>query len=189
LKPQQVTVPPTRTAHACSRPAAIAIASPSPCTPTGAASNRPAENPPGVGSLPSWPNELRPQHRTLPVTRSAHVKSCPEAIEATSVRPLTRPWAGSVTSGENGPPAPLPICPNWLRPTHCTSPSARSAHLCEVPGATVSVRVKPLTAAGVSVLSQHTAVPSARRAHVSASCAEIDRPPIVPALPTTVGMT
>src|SRR5580765_4158996 len=103
LKPQQITAPPTRTAHACSRPAAIAIASPSPCTPTGEASNRVAENPPGVGSLPSWPNELRPQHRTLPVTRSAHVKSCPEAIEATSVRPLTRPWAGSVTSGENGP--------------------------------------------------------------------------------------
>jgi hypothetical protein len=50
------------------------------------------------------------------------------------------------------------------------------------------VRVKPLSATGVSELSQHAAVPSARRAHVWASCAAIDRPPIVPALPTTVGM-
>src|SRR5258705_2974245 len=112
LKPQQMTAPPTRTAHACSRPAATAIASLSPCTPTGEASNRPAENPPGVGLLPSWPNELRPQHRTVPLTRTAHVKSCPAAIEATSVRPLTRPCAGLVTSGAPGPPAPLPICPN-----------------------------------------------------------------------------
>jgi hypothetical protein len=77
--PQHHTLPPARTAHACSRPAPIATASVTTALVESRASMRTALGTPAIPN-PSWPFALSPAHRT--------VRSC--ASTQPNRRPNTR---------------------------------------------------------------------------------------------------
>src|SRR5688500_2572090 len=93
---------------------------------------------------PSWPLPLAPQHRAVPLARSAQVELEPAEICTTSVRPKT---AVGVTTVE-GEVLPIPICPLVFNPQHCTVVFASSAQLCQPPVA-ICVAVTPGTRNGV----------------------------------------
>src|SRR5687767_6831498 len=101
--PQQTADPSFFTAHACSVPAEIEIASERPWTPTGVGL-------PFSVPFPSWPALFAPQHATRPPPRMAQEKFPPAATAA----PLM--LATSTGVEDVLPVCPLPSCPSKLKP-------------------------------------------------------------------------
>src|SRR5436190_24342705 len=89
----------------------------SPLTPTGVYESF-------VVPLPSWPNELRPQHLTAPLLKSAHVWPPPIAIA------ITAPPSPTTSTGvDRMLNVPSPSRPNWLNPQHFAAPDTVRAQL------------------------------------------------------------
>src|SRR5262249_10983388 len=112
FRPQHAAVPSERTAHEYHSPAATsATDDPSAATATGVllwALTVPS---------PSSPNQLRPQHTTLPPWRRAQTCCRPASICVASLSPTTAATGWSLPIV-----VPSPSCPNPLSPQHCTRP-------------------------------------------------------------------
>ena len=76
-----------------------------------------------VVPLPSCPNWLSPQHRTVPSPSTAHVWAPPPLTAATSVMPPTG------TGVDERVKVPLPSCPWLFRPQHRSVPFPSSAQV------------------------------------------------------------
>src|SRR5437773_7101489 len=126
-------------------------------------------------ATPSRPSSFRPQQRTVPSCRRAHVCSAPDDAAMALVIPVTGPdgVADMEPSGD-----PLPSWPQVLSPQQRTVPSWSTTQLCSAPGARARAAM-PGTVVGVdefAVLAlpsrpfsprpQHRSVPSWRVAHV-----------------------
>src|SRR2546422_2755062 len=138
FRPQHCTEKSWRTAQVCSAPDDAAVAVVIPVT----AAAGVVEVVPGALLLPSWPQLLSPQHRTVPSWKSAQGCSAPGATAA-GVIPLT------VVGVEELAVVPLPSRPSSFRPQHCSVPSRRSAQVWKMPASMSMAVVMPVTVTGV----------------------------------------
>src|SRR5262249_25625432 len=86
---------------------------------------------------------LPPQHRTVPLTRTAQLWTAPAPIATASVMPWTATGEGRAWV------VPSPSLPNTLSPQQTTAPLTRSAHVCDRPAAIATASERPTTAAAV----------------------------------------
>src|SRR5262245_33188217 len=118
FRPQHCTEPSRSSAQVCSAPDDAAVAVVIPVT---AVAGVVAVAPTGL-ALPSWPQLLSPQQRTVPSRRTAQACSAPGAAAAGAM-PLT------VVGVEESAVVPFPRRPSSFRPQHRNVPSARSAQV------------------------------------------------------------
>ena len=98
--------------------------------------------------IPSWPDELSPQHQTAPVAVSAQLWS---KCEAMALTPLVSP--GTSTGVKLSVVELLPSWPYSLLPQHFTPPVVVSAQLPLVPDAmAVTPLLRPATPTGVKLV-------------------------------------
>lgn len=97
---------------------------------------------PGVAS-PSCPSLLKPQQRTFPSPRSAHVWVPPAAMATASAMPMT------LTAVSRSVVVPSPSAPKTFEPQQRTVPSTIKAHVWEFPTETATALETPLTRTGV----------------------------------------
>src|SRR5207249_119337 len=170
FRPQQRTVPSCRRAHVCSAPDDAAMALVIPGTgPDGVVDMEPSGDP-----LPSWPQVLSPQQRTVPSWRRAQVCQPPAETATAVVMPLTVTGVGLKVDGRlgTGSLVPLPSWPRSFCPQQRTVPSPGSAQVWNPPAVTATA-VSPVTRTGVedrlgtglpswpvSFRPQHCTVPS-----------------------------
>ena len=131
LLPQHETVPLSWSAQVCASPVAMAVASSTPATWTGAEEDSPSLFCP----LPSCPAVLLPQHEMVPSRLSAQecpllASSPPAAMAVASSMPVT----GTGTSESSL--VPLPSCPCSLLPQQAISPVCCRAQVWLLPAAT-----------------------------------------------------
>ncbi len=73
--------------------------------------------------LPSWPNELSPQQRSVPSRKRAQVWALPAAVCTASASPVTWVGLGRLVV------LPSPSCPEEFCPQHDRVPSLSLAQL------------------------------------------------------------
>jgi hypothetical protein len=126
LSPQQITCPPSVSAHVWLFPAASCTTPPRPGTAAGVGWLLPP-----VVPSPSWPRKLSPQHDTVCVARSAQVWFVPVATAVAVLIESTVP-GGSVSDVN-----PRPSWPDSFPPQHSIPPDVSTAHAVEVDTAIV----------------------------------------------------
>src|SRR5450432_2448960 len=100
-----------------------------------------------VVPLPSWPERLLPQQRTVPDERRTQVVCAP------AVMPTTALAFATVTGSDELVLFPLPSWPRKLKPQHWTPPVESTAQVWEPPVAiATTVPAKPTTETGTSEL-------------------------------------
>jgi hypothetical protein len=109
-------VPSAKTAQAWSAPTVTDNAFDKPETVTGVALKV------AVELKPSPPEELLPQHFTIPVERTAQLLWLPVDTETAFEMPIT------FTGVRRELTVPSPSCPKPFSPQHLTVPSAKTAH-------------------------------------------------------------
>src|SRR5207249_4118392 len=97
--------------------------------------------------LPSWPQVLSPQQRTVPSWRSAQVCQPPAEMATAVVMPLTVTGVGLGVSAV-GETVPLPSWPRSFCPQQRTVPSPGSAQVWKPPAVTAVAEVIPVTRTG-----------------------------------------
>src|SRR5207249_6921130 len=176
-RPQHCSVPSRRSAHMWKTPASMATAVVMPLTVTGVGvgvTGLVGEGETRTAPLPSSPQVLSPQQRTVPSCRRAQVYQPPAEIATAVVMPLTVTGVGLKVDGRlgTGSLVPLPSWPRSFCPQQRTVPSPGSAQVWNPPAVTATA-VSPVTRTGVedrlgtglpswpvSFRPQHCTVPS-----------------------------
>ena len=100
-----------------------------------------------VVPLPSWPEELRPQHLTVPVVSRAHECRPAGRDRATAVRPLTATGVDEFGGAAVAQLARIVEAPAFDGPVFGARRRSGSRR-----GSTAATPVRPLTATGTDVL-------------------------------------
>src|SRR5437016_2079047 len=99
-------------------------------------------------ATPSRPSSFRPQQRTVPSCKRAHVCSAPDEAAMAVAIPVTGPDGVVDVKSED----PLPSWPQVLSPQQRTVPSRRTTQVCSAPGARTA-GVTPGTVVGLEELA------------------------------------